>query len=104
MQWCACNAGDIVTLKRMDNVGIAVENIDTAIEFFTELGLELEGRAPIEGSWEDGVTGFSTRTPAGSATSAVQKEFSSGSHRRSGSRMLNRVRSHPTSSAPICKS
>src|SRR5690606_947656 len=29
-----------------------------AIEFFTELGLELEGRAPIEGDWADGVTGL----------------------------------------------
>src|SRR3954451_15900866 len=42
----------------MDNVGIVVENIDAAIAFFTELGLELEGRAPIEGSWADGVTGL----------------------------------------------
>jgi len=47
-----------VTVKRMDNVGIVVENIDAAIEFFTELGLELEGRAPIEGDWADGVTGL----------------------------------------------
>jgi catechol 2,3-dioxygenase-like lactoylglutathione lyase family enzyme len=39
-----------MTVKRMDNIGIVVEDIDTAIEFFTELGLELEGRAPIEGS------------------------------------------------------
>ena len=47
-----------MTLKRMDNVGIVVEDIDTAIEFFTELGLELVGRAPIEGDWADGVTGL----------------------------------------------
>src|SRR3954453_3388429 len=47
-----------MTVKRMDNVGIVVENIDAAIEFFTELGLELEGRAPIEGDWADGVTGL----------------------------------------------
>jgi catechol 2,3-dioxygenase-like lactoylglutathione lyase family enzyme len=47
-----------VTVKRMDNVGIVVENIDAAIEFFTELGLQLEGRAPIEGNWADGVTGL----------------------------------------------
>lgn len=47
-----------VTVKRMDNVGIVVENLEAAIEFFTELGLELEGRAPIEGSWADGVTGL----------------------------------------------
>jgi len=42
----------------MDNVGIVVEDIDAAIEFFTELGLELEGRAPVEGGWADGVTGL----------------------------------------------
>ena len=47
-----------MTVKRMDNVGIVVESIDAAIEFFTELGLELEGRAPIEGDWADGVTGL----------------------------------------------
>jgi catechol 2,3-dioxygenase-like lactoylglutathione lyase family enzyme len=42
----------------MHNVGIVVENLDAAIEFFTELGLELEGRGPIEGAWADGVTGL----------------------------------------------
>ncbi|MCI0706329.1 MAG: VOC family protein [Ignavibacteriae bacterium] len=46
------------SLKRMDNVGIVVENIDAAIDFFTELGLELEGRAPIEGEWAGRVTGL----------------------------------------------
>jgi catechol 2,3-dioxygenase-like lactoylglutathione lyase family enzyme len=48
----------IMTVKRMDNVGIVVEDLDAAIEFFTELGLELEGRAPIEGEWAEGVTGL----------------------------------------------
>src|SRR4051794_6533958 len=47
-----------MSVKRMDNVGIVVEDMDGAIEFFTELGLELEGRAPIEGEWADGVTGL----------------------------------------------
>ena len=47
-----------MSVKRMDNVGIVVEDIDAAIEFFTELGLVLEGRAPIEGAWADGVTGL----------------------------------------------
>lgn len=47
-----------MTVKRMDNVGIVVEDIDAAIAFFSELGLELEGRAPIEGDWADGVTGL----------------------------------------------
>src|SRR5437868_13771420 len=50
--------GDVMTVKRMDNVGIVVEDIDAAVAFFTELGLELEGRAPIEGDWADGVTGL----------------------------------------------
>jgi catechol 2,3-dioxygenase-like lactoylglutathione lyase family enzyme len=47
-----------MSVKRMDNVGIVVEDIDAAIGFFTALGLELEGRAPIEGDWADGVTGL----------------------------------------------
>jgi catechol 2,3-dioxygenase-like lactoylglutathione lyase family enzyme len=47
-----------MSLKRMDNVGIVVEDLGAAIEFFTELGLELEGRAPIEGEWAEGVTGL----------------------------------------------
>ena len=42
----------------MDNVGIVVEDLDAAIEFFTELGLKLEGRAPIEGVLAVGVTGL----------------------------------------------
>jgi catechol 2,3-dioxygenase-like lactoylglutathione lyase family enzyme len=41
----------------MDNVGIVVESLDSAISFFTELGLELEGRAMIEGDWSGRVTG-----------------------------------------------
>lgn len=47
-----------MAVKRMDNVGIVVEDLEAAVEFFTELGLELEGRAPIEGEWADGVTGL----------------------------------------------
>ena len=47
-----------MTLKRMDNIGIVVEDLDAAIAFFAELGLELEGRAPIAGDWADGVTGL----------------------------------------------
>jgi len=46
-----------VTVKRMDNVGIVVEDIDGAVEFFTELGLTLEGRMPIEDEWAGRVTG-----------------------------------------------
>lgn len=47
-----------MTVKRMDNVGIVVEDLDAAIAFFTELGLDLEGRATVEGDWADGVTGL----------------------------------------------
>ena len=47
-----------MTIKRMDNVGIVVEDLDAAIAFFKELGLELVGRAPVEGDWADGVTGL----------------------------------------------
>ena len=47
-----------MSLKRMDNVGIVVESLDTAISFFAELGLELEGRATIEGEWSGRVTGL----------------------------------------------
>lgn len=47
-----------MTVKRMDNVGIVVADLDAAIGFFTELGLRLEGRAPVEGDWADGVTGL----------------------------------------------
>ncbi|MGE3274165.1 MAG: VOC family protein [Vicinamibacterales bacterium] len=47
-----------MTVKRMDNVGIVVEDLDAAVEFFTELGLTLEGRMPIEGEWAGRVTGL----------------------------------------------
>lgn len=47
-----------MSIKRMDNVGIVVADLDAAVAFFIELGLELEGRAPIEGEWADGVTGL----------------------------------------------
>jgi len=49
---------DRVALQRMDNVGIVVESLDTAIAFFEELGLELEGRAMIEGDWSGRITGL----------------------------------------------
>lgn len=46
-----------MSLKRLDNIGIVVEDLDVAIEFFTELGLICEGRMPIEGEWAGRVTG-----------------------------------------------
>ena len=42
----------------MDNVGIVVDDLAATIEFFRELGLELEGRAVVEGPWAGRVTGL----------------------------------------------
>ena len=47
-----------MALRRMDNVGIVVEDLDAAIAFFTELGMELEGKAQIEGLWADRTVGL----------------------------------------------
>ena len=45
-----------MALKRIDNIGIVVEDLEGTIEFFRELGLELEGRAMVEGEWAGRVT------------------------------------------------
>lgn len=42
-----------MTIQRMDNVGIVVDDLEAAIAFFQELGMELEGKAEIEGPWAD---------------------------------------------------
>ena len=47
-----------MALRRMDNVGIVVDDLSATIEFFRELGLELEGRGMIEGEWAGRVTGL----------------------------------------------
>jgi catechol 2,3-dioxygenase-like lactoylglutathione lyase family enzyme len=47
-----------MALQRMDNVGIVVDDLPATIEFFRELGLELEGQATIEGDWAERVTGL----------------------------------------------
>ncbi len=47
-----------MAIQRMDNVGIVVEDLDATVDFFLELGLELEGRATIEGEWAGRVTGL----------------------------------------------
>lgn len=49
-------------LLRMDNVGIVVESLDETISFFLELGLELEGRAMVEGEWAGRVTGLGNQS------------------------------------------
>jgi catechol 2,3-dioxygenase-like lactoylglutathione lyase family enzyme len=62
-----------MTIRRLDNVLIVVEDLEAAIAFFTELGMELEGQATIEGDWVDAtiglkgarVTNVMLRTPDG---------------------------------------
>jgi len=47
-----------MTIQRMDNVAIVVDDLDAAIAFFTELGMEQEARAQIEGPWADRTVGL----------------------------------------------
>ncbi|WP_244247586.1 VOC family protein [Leptospira yasudae] len=47
-----------MTLKRMDNVSIIVEDLAATIALFSELGMELEGQARVEGPWADDVVGL----------------------------------------------
>jgi catechol 2,3-dioxygenase-like lactoylglutathione lyase family enzyme len=47
-----------MTIQRMDHVGVVVDDPQAAIAFFVELGMELEGEAPIEGHWVDRVNGL----------------------------------------------
>src|SRR6476619_5204536 len=47
-----------MTLKRMDNVLIVVEDLEAAKAFFVELGMELEGETPVEGPWADQTVGL----------------------------------------------
>ena len=47
-----------MAVQRMDNVGIVVDDLDAAVAFFTELGMELEGKGQIEGLWADRTVGL----------------------------------------------
>jgi catechol 2,3-dioxygenase-like lactoylglutathione lyase family enzyme len=47
-----------MTIQRMDNVGIVFEDLDAAVAFFSELGMELEGKAEVEGLWADRAVGL----------------------------------------------
>jgi catechol 2,3-dioxygenase-like lactoylglutathione lyase family enzyme len=47
-----------MTLRRMDNVLINVENLEAVEAFFAELGMELEGRTTVEGPWAGKVIGL----------------------------------------------
>ena len=48
-----------MAVRRMDNIGIVVDDIEASISFFRELGLDLEGQATVEGEWAGRVTGLS---------------------------------------------
>jgi catechol 2,3-dioxygenase-like lactoylglutathione lyase family enzyme len=47
-----------MTIKRMDNVLLVVDDLKAAIAFFVELGLELEGETTVEGEWVDRIVGL----------------------------------------------
>jgi len=47
-----------MTVLRMDNVGIVFDDLDAAVDFFLELGLELDGRMTVEGEWSDRIVGL----------------------------------------------
>ncbi len=47
-----------MTIQRMDHVGVVVDDLEAATAFFVELGMELEGEAPVEGRWVDRVVGL----------------------------------------------
>jgi catechol 2,3-dioxygenase-like lactoylglutathione lyase family enzyme len=47
-----------MAIQRMDNVAIVVDDLDSAVAFFTELGMELEGKAQIQGLWADRTVGL----------------------------------------------
>ena len=70
-----------MTLLRMENILIVVEDLEVAIAFFAELGMELEGRTTVEGSWVDRIVGLDgvrseiamMRTPDGSGRLELDK-------------------------------
>src|SRR5260370_39416004 len=49
--------GDM-TIQRMDNVAIVVDDLDAAVAFFTEIGMEIEGKGQVEGLWADRTVGL----------------------------------------------
>ena len=47
-----------MTIKRLDHISVVVDDLAAAVEFFTTLGMTLDGKAPIEGPWVDRVNGL----------------------------------------------
>lgn len=75
-----------MAVKRMDNIGIVVDDLDETIDFFRELGLELEGRTMVEGEWAGRITGLGDqqveiammRTPDGHSRLELSRFISPG--------------------------
>ena len=73
-----------MTILRLDNVAIVVDDLEAAIAFFAELGMELEGEAQIEGPWADRTVGLAgvrsdiamMRTPDGHSKLELTKYHS----------------------------
>jgi len=73
-----------VALQRMDNTGIVVDDLTAAVAFFEELGMELEGKAQVEGPWADQCVGLDgvrcdiamMRTPDGHSRLELAKYLS----------------------------
>ena len=47
-----------MTIQRLENVGIVVDDLAAATKFFVELGLKVLGEGPVEGGWVDRVVGL----------------------------------------------
>jgi catechol 2,3-dioxygenase-like lactoylglutathione lyase family enzyme len=70
-----------MTIHRLDNIGIVVDDLEAAIAFFVELGLELDGETSVEGPWVDRIVGLDDvrsdiammRTPDGHARLELTK-------------------------------
>ena len=70
-----------MTILRMDNVGVVVDDLEAAVAFFVEIGLELDGEATVEGPWVDRVVGLDdvradiamVRTPDGNGRLELTK-------------------------------
>ncbi|MFF8510633.1 VOC family protein [Streptomyces sp. NPDC015492] len=73
-----------MAIQRMDNVGIVVDDLDAAVAFFEELGMELEGRTEVQGLVADRCTGLDgvhcaiamLRTPDGHSRLELAKYLS----------------------------
>ncbi len=59
-----------MTIQRLDHVSVVVDDLEAAKAFFVELGMELEGEAPIEGAWVGG--GSAAQHGAGSVASVTR--------------------------------